>query len=253
MKYYMNLTFKIISQKFTSELVKATKIENKILKYEVDFEELEDVKMPFKTVRGRNEEHSVAGFQFRLKRRLTPIFVSTYLPCMLLLIISFIGFLIPVHMIPGRMALLVTIFLMLVNISTSEKTQGPNVNILMLQQRKGKFSLKKFQTQTMTALDIWLILAKITLFLELLEYAIVLHLRFSNARLPKLAFKRKRCKCTMPYAATARVESNEEMDNFIVAKCKIIDTQAFFSFLFGTIFINFVYFMYYLKTWGTHG
>ena len=31
-------------------------------------------------------------------------------------------------MIPGRMALLVTIFLMLVNISNSEKTDGPNVN-----------------------------------------------------------------------------------------------------------------------------
>ena len=46
---------------------------------------------------------------------------------MMLLLISFIGFFIPVEMIPGRMALLVTIFLMLVNISSSEKADGPNV------------------------------------------------------------------------------------------------------------------------------
>ena len=70
---------------------------------------------------------SVAGFQFSLKRRRNHIVILTYLPCMMLLLISFIGFFIPVTMIPGRMALLVTIFLMLVNISSSEKANGPNV------------------------------------------------------------------------------------------------------------------------------
>ena len=70
---------------------------------------------------------STAGFQFRAKRRRGPIFINTYLPCMMLLIISFIGFFIPVDMIPGRMALLVTIFLMVVNISSSEKSLGPSV------------------------------------------------------------------------------------------------------------------------------
>ena len=45
----------------------------------------------------------------------------------MLLLISFIGFFIPVQMVPGRMALLVTIFLMLVNITTSLKATGPRV------------------------------------------------------------------------------------------------------------------------------
>ena len=98
---------------------------DKISKYEVNFEELETKTTVFKL--HRNFEHSVAGFQFHLKRNLTPIFIDIYLPCMMLLIISFIGFFIPVHMIPGRMALLVTIFLMLVNISSAEKSIGPNV------------------------------------------------------------------------------------------------------------------------------
>ena len=71
--------------------------------------------------------YSVAGFQFRLSRRFRPIFSNTYLPCIMLLLISFIGFFIPVQMVPGRMALLVTIFLMLVNITTSLKATGPRV------------------------------------------------------------------------------------------------------------------------------
>lgn len=71
--------------------------------------------------------YSVAGFQFRLVRQFDSIFSNTYLPCMMLLLISFIGFLIPVQMVPGRMALLVTIFLMLVNITTSLKATGPRV------------------------------------------------------------------------------------------------------------------------------
>lgn len=73
--------------------------------------------------------YSVAGFQFRLKRHFKPIFSNSYLPTMMLLLVSFIGFFIPAQMVPGRMALLVTIFLMLVNITTSLKASGPKVCI----------------------------------------------------------------------------------------------------------------------------
>ena len=78
------------------------------------------------------KSYSVAGFRFRLVRHFRPIFSNTYLPCMMLLLISFIGFFIPVQMVPGRMALLVTIFLMLVNITTSLKATGPRVWNLLL-------------------------------------------------------------------------------------------------------------------------
>ena len=56
--------------------------------------------------------------------------MNTYLPTGLLTLASFIGFLIPVDMVPGRMALLVTIFLMLVNIRGTEERTGPVVNQL---------------------------------------------------------------------------------------------------------------------------
>ena len=61
--------------------------------------------------------HSLVGFVVEFIRSSGPFFVNTYLPTAMLNLFSFIGFLIPVDMVPGRMALLVTIFLMLVNIS----------------------------------------------------------------------------------------------------------------------------------------
>ena len=98
----------------------------KITKYTVIFEKLpsENRTMIAEAV---GKPYSVAGFQFRLSREFGSIFTNDYLPCMMLLLISFIGFFIPVQMVPGRMAFLVTIFLMLVNITTSLKATGPRV------------------------------------------------------------------------------------------------------------------------------
>ena len=74
------------------------------------------------------EETNLSGFLVVLARNPSPFYINTYLPTGLLTIISFIGFVIPVDLVPGRMALLVTIFLMLVNISSTEKSRGPIVS-----------------------------------------------------------------------------------------------------------------------------
>ena len=74
------------------------------------------------------QRFSVSGFVLNLKRISTPFLTNTYFPTGLLTIISFIGFVIPVDIVPGRMALLVTIFLMLVNTSSTERSRGPRVN-----------------------------------------------------------------------------------------------------------------------------
>ena len=76
----------------------------------------------------RHENTSLSGFTAILKRSPTPFLMNTYLPTALLTFASFIGFLIPVDMVPGRMALLVTIFLMLVNIGSTEQRTGPVVS-----------------------------------------------------------------------------------------------------------------------------
>ena len=75
-----------------------------------------------------NDTWSLSGFQVRLTRHPNPFLMNTYLPTALLTIASFISFLIPIDMVPGRMALLVTIFLMLVNIRSTERRMGPVVS-----------------------------------------------------------------------------------------------------------------------------
>lgn len=75
---------------------------------------------------------SVPGFTLSLERVPYPFFINTYLPTTLLTVISFIGFVIPVDKVPGRMALLVTVFLMLVNISSNERSRGPMVRLITI-------------------------------------------------------------------------------------------------------------------------
>ena len=82
--------------------------------------------------RDTNETFSTSGFTIILERSPARFFVNIYLPTFLLTIASFIGFLIPVDMVPGRMALLVTIFLMLVNVSSTEQNRGPVVRTVLL-------------------------------------------------------------------------------------------------------------------------
>ena len=71
--------------------------------------------------------YSLSGFTAILERNPNLFLLNTFLPTGLLTITSFIGFLIPVDMIPGRTALLVTIFLMIVNIRSAEQKSGPKV------------------------------------------------------------------------------------------------------------------------------
>ena len=75
-----------------------------------------------------DEHHSFAGFRIHAERHLQPYVMNVYLPTGALVAISFIGFLIPVEQIPGRMALIITIFLMLINVSASERYRGPLVS-----------------------------------------------------------------------------------------------------------------------------
>ena len=75
-------------------------------------------------------DYPTSGFTIELTRSPTPFYMNTYLPTGLLTLASFIGFVIPVEIVPGRMALLVTTFLMLVNIKSTERYVGPVVSLM---------------------------------------------------------------------------------------------------------------------------
>ena len=78
--------------------------------------------------RARNETFSQAGFNLILDRNPTKFLANVYVPTILLTLSSFIGFLIPVGAEEGRrMALLVTIFLMLVTLSGTVQEKAPIV------------------------------------------------------------------------------------------------------------------------------
>ena len=103
------------------------------MKYDADSLVMEEFDVSYipltdETLTKNAEMFSVTGFVLELKRSPTPFYMNVYLPTGLLTIISFIGFLIPVEVVPGRMALLVTVFLMLVNTSSVERDRSPMVN-----------------------------------------------------------------------------------------------------------------------------
>ena len=91
--------------------------------FDIEFNELSDTTYLTKT----NEEFSLTGFSIIIMRSPSPYYMNVFLPSGVLTITSLIGFLIPPELVPGRMGLLVTIFLMLVNISSTERNRGPAV------------------------------------------------------------------------------------------------------------------------------
>ena len=79
-----------------------------------------------------------------------------YLPSGLFVIVSWVSFLIPPEVVPGRMALLVTLFLVLVNIFNTINNISPNV-------------------EGMTAISMWMIACIFFVFGSLMAYATLLY------------------------------------------------------------------------------
>ena len=79
-----------------------------------------------------------------------------YLPSGLFVVVSWVSFLIPPEVVPGRMALLITLFLVLTNIFNTITNISPNV-------------------EGMTAISSWMIACMFFVFLALLEYALILY------------------------------------------------------------------------------
>ena len=79
-----------------------------------------------------------------------------YLPSGLFVIVSWVSFLIPPEVVPGRMALLVTLFLVLINIFNTITNVSPNV-------------------EGMTAISAWMIACMFFVFGALLAYATILY------------------------------------------------------------------------------
>merc|ERR1719154_736036 len=90
-----------------------------------------------------------------LTRYVSTYIITYYLPSGLFVIVSWISFLIPMDVIAGRMALLVTLFLLLVNIFNTITTNTP-------------------KAEGLTAIETWMLACIIFVFGALIEYATIL-------------------------------------------------------------------------------
>ena len=115
-------------QKFnTTQVFTENELHDK--KFDIELELLNNTKY---VTTDTGQTLSLSGFTITLSRSFSPYISSTYLPTAILTVASFIGFLVPVDMVPGRMALLVTILLMLVNIKSTERRMGPVVSTVVI-------------------------------------------------------------------------------------------------------------------------
>ena len=73
---------------------------------------------------------SIAGFEVRLKRHSMKYIIYNYFPSGLFVCLSWISFLIPVENVPGRIALLVTLLLALINMFNSSLQTQPNTKAI---------------------------------------------------------------------------------------------------------------------------
>ena len=60
--------------------------------------------------------NNLIGINIQMNRKLASFMLQYYIPCIAIVLVSQVSFVIPVHAIPGRVALLVTLFLTMVNL-----------------------------------------------------------------------------------------------------------------------------------------
>ena len=81
----------------------------------------DDFNLVIEDVNSNMENNTKFGFTIKMSRRLQPFIMECYLPCIAIVIVSQISFLIPLDAVPGRVALLVTQFLTLTNINVHQQ------------------------------------------------------------------------------------------------------------------------------------
>jgi len=119
------------------------------------FLEIEDLPECFHTVDIPSGIYSACGFQVKLQRKQMQYVVQVYLPSAMFVIVSWVSFLVKPEVVPGRMAMLVTLFLVLINIFNSVREQAPI-------------------SSRLNAVDLYLVVCIFFVFAALIEYAVIL-------------------------------------------------------------------------------
>ena len=105
--------------------------------------------------------YSASVVTIHMTRITTPYIISTYVPTAILVLASKLSFHIPPENIPGRMSLIVTILLMLINTFGNVRDNTPLVSAI-------------------SYLDVWCMLCIVFITTALFEYAVIIHIRFMS-------------------------------------------------------------------------
>eukprot|EP00090_Calanus_glacialis_P001696 TRINITY_DN11226_c0_g1_i1.p1 TRINITY_DN11226_c0_g1~~TRINITY_DN11226_c0_g1_i1.p1 ORF type:complete len:279 (-),score=60.67 TRINITY_DN11226_c0_g1_i1:70-822(-) len=104
--------------------------------------------------------------EFRLERRWTSYLLTVFLPNIILVCLSWISFLVPPYIVPGRMVLLITIVIVLFNQYSQESGKSPPSNGLKVQ-------------------DCWFLGCTFFILAAILEYAACLFIKREALKLKK--------------------------------------------------------------------
>ena len=119
-----------------------------VLDYNATIKRLEDW--------GMEGSYSTVGFRIKLRREYEACVINYYLPSTIFVVVSWISFLIPPDVIPGRMGLLITLLLVLINLFNS---------------------IKDPPATSPSALDVWILSCIFFVTLALAAYASLLYLK----------------------------------------------------------------------------
>jgi len=124
------------------------------LQHHIQFQKLADKK---KVVRLTSGEYAACGFEVSLKRKHEPLVYQVYIPCILFVTVSWISFIIDPKVVPGRMSLLVILFLVIINVFNNVKASAPAA-----------------ASSRLNAIDRFIVTCIFSIFSAIVEYAIVL-------------------------------------------------------------------------------
>ena len=109
-------------------------------------------------------EYAACGFTIGLHRMRMQNLIQVYLPTTMFVMTSWVSFLIKPEVVPGRMALLITLFLVLTNIFNGVKADAP-------------------ASKRLNAVDLYLVVCIFLVFAALVEYSVILYIQKKNKRL----------------------------------------------------------------------
>ena len=170
-----------------------------------------------------NRRFTACGVNILLKRTKVQILFQVYLPSMLLAIVSWISFVIKPEVVPGRMGLLATIFLVLINIFNGVKSTAP-------------------VSRSLNALDLYLLVCIAQVFAALIEYAIILFIGKHGVKSIFIPNKKKRSS-QHPAATIGKQKTEHGLDEFRIR----IDSVSLIIFPIFFILFNIIYWNIYIQ------